>query len=136
MYICGIDETVVQKVDDLNKIKISTVEEIDKIGDCYEALCNKKLVHLQDTDEFEIISNESDKKADIKETSDAAGRLCSRITSLIFKIERELEDVADEPANPKNLTLFIEKRLLDKLISKIIIDHFSATLKVSVLRSK
>ena len=136
MYICGIDETVVQKVDDLNKIKISTVEEIDKIGDCYEALCNKKLVHLQDTDEFEIISNESDKKADIKETSDAAGRLCSRITSLIFKIERELEDVADEPADPKNLTLFIEKRLLDKLISKIIIDHFSATLKVSVIRSK
>lgn len=109
------------------KIKLSDVTELAKVCECYEALSENKLLYEEKDDCFLIFSESDPREADEKQTQNAAGRLCTKITSLLM-----ITDMAFESnKGAVEVEKIIERNFLDKLNTKIILENFSKNLKLS-----
>ena len=81
-------------------------------------------------DIFTIYSDEDSRETDEKQTRNAAGRLCSKITSLIMLINEALESQETGVEVDK----IIERKFLDKVNTQIILDKFAKSLKLSAVK--
>ena len=130
VYICGIGKKSGENVKDSKKIKLSAVTELSKVVECYEALNKNKLFYEENDDFFTIYSDEDSRETDEKQSKNAAGRLCTKITSLIMLINEALESKETGVEVDK----IIERKFLDNVNTQIILDKFSKSLKLSAVK--
>ena len=130
VYICGIGKKSGENVKDPKKIKLSAVTELSKVVECYEALNKNKLFYEENDDFFIVFRDEDSRETNEKESKNAAGRLCAKITSLIMVINEALESKDTEVEVDK----IIERKFLDKVNTQIILDKFAKSLKLSAMK--